>query len=437
MQSSATEDFQPLFPGLRDVQPASLMSVEGVAQPFTPSSDASLPPLLEQQPPVPFPEQKKADAVRPEWLPAGYKSGFTIQSRDGNNLLRIQGGIQVRYNANWRDSYASGDRFEGGFTINRVPLVFSGNFITPKLGYYILLDPVHTTGNVYVEEVTGSYAFDDTWMVSAGRFRNPAFLREIDVSFARQLCVERSYLTAIFGIGVVDGVLLTRQTDFSRINLSVNDGRNSGATSGSTDFMDDSTDIAVTVGADFKLFGDWAQYGDFTSWPDQDWGLFLGTGLHWEEGETGDDIPLHNNNNFVAWTIDATLEGHGFSLFVAGVGRHTTDQQNTIGREAVNQYGLLAQCGYQIVPEKWEPYVRYEYIDFDHITGIGGTIIPNTNLNLITLGVNRYFARHAAKITVEAIYAANPVPVTVSKMGLLEDPRAGEVVLRSQLQLFF
>ncbi|MEN6496024.1 MAG: hypothetical protein ABFD16_17215, partial [Thermoguttaceae bacterium] len=185
-------------------------------------------------------------------------------------------------------------------------------------------------------------------------------------------------------------------------------------------------------GTDFKLFGDWAQYGDFTSWPDQDWGLFLGTGFHWEEGETGDDIVSHHNNSFVAWTIDATLEGHGFNLFVAGVGRHTTDQQ-----VAINQYGFLAQCGYQIVPEKWEPYVRYEYINFDHVTGIGGATIPNTNLNLVTVGVNRYFARHAAKITVEAIYAANPIPVSVTKMGLLQDPLDGQVVLRSQLQLFF
>jgi hypothetical protein len=389
-------------------------------------------PIAPPEPPACLPEKAVPQCVLPECQWAGYKNGFFIKSCDGNNLLRIQGGIQFRYHANWRDADGPNDNFEGGFTLHRVPLVFMGNFITQKLGYYILLDPSHATGNMYVEEVTGSYAFNETWMISAGRFRNPAFLREIDVSFSRQLCMDRSYLAAIFGIGVCEGVYVTRQTDFTRTNFSINDGRNSGATTGSTDFPDDSSDIALTFGTDFKLCGDWAQYGDFTSWPDQDWGLFVGTGFHWEEGETGDDVPLHNANNFVAWTVDATLEGHGLSLFVAGVGRHATDDQQDL-----DQYGFLAQLGYQIVPEKWEPYARYEYVNFDHLTGIGGVPVLDNNLSLITVGVNRYFARHAAKITVEGIYAANPVPLTITKMGLLEDPLPGQVVLRSQLQLFF
>jgi hypothetical protein len=368
----------------------------------------------------------------PEQQLFGYKEGFFLRTADGKYKINVNGGIQMRYNATWRNADSGVDGFEGGFVVQHVPLVFTGNFLSPDLTYLILLDSMQNLGYDYTAEVKMSYAFNERWMIGGGHFRDPAFMRELDPNWTRQLCAERSYINAIFGMGLSEGVIVTRQTDLTRLNFFVNDGKDSGNPGGSMDYEADFTDIAISTSLDIKLFGDWAQYTDFTSWPNDDWAMFLRGGLHWEDGESGDNIARNNKNNWVAWCSEVTLEGHGFNILASGTGRHSLNRD-----ENLNQYGFMMQSGYQIVPEKWEPFARYEYIDFNHMTGIGGTPIPNSNLNLITFGVNRYFARHSAKITTEVIHACNPVPINMTKSGLLEDPLGGEFTLRTQVQLLF
>lgn len=437
--TSATPDLLPpaYDPAVRPATAMSPLAPALTADPAVEAPPADLPADATAVPAItPDPVQTPAAAEPPcQW--AGYEKGFFIQTCDGNYSFKLQGGMQLRYNANWRDEplvEGAYDAFEDGFTINRAWLIFSGNLISPDLNYSMRLN-LNSQGDEFVEDARLFYTFDDTWMIMGGRFLNPAFLRETNVSYMRQLAIDRSYVEALFTLGYTDCVVLTRQTDCTMTQFVVSDGRGSGGKGVNTDFPNDSADIALTAGLDWKLFGEWEQYGDFTSWEDQDWGLFLGSGFHWEEGETGDDEAVNNLNNFGSWTVDVTLEGRGFSFFVAGVGRHSRNE------ESLDQYALMAQSGYQLVPEKWEPYVRYEYICLDGMTNVGSTGVPvaDSNISLFTLGVNRYFARHAAKVTSEVIYAADPLPVRATGVGLLEDPLAqdGQVAFRTQVQVYF
>jgi hypothetical protein len=128
------------------------------------------------------------------------------------------------------------------------------------------------------------------------------------------------------------------------------------------------------------------------------------------------------------------LEGRGFNAFVSGVGRHSRNPG-----QPLDQVGILAQTGYQIVPEAWEPFARYEYIDFDGLTNIGGGVhaVDDSTVNILSLGVNRYFHRHGAKVVLEVMHAFDPIPVADSFVGLLQDAPGtdGQTVFRTQAQL--
>ena len=150
------------------------------------------------------------------------------------------------------------------------------------------------------------------------------------------------------------------------------------------------------------MFGEWAQYGDFPSWPDEEPALFLGAAIYVERGERGDDVEAHNRNDLLSWTVDATFENAGWMAFAAVVGRHSL----VVG-DVTDQYGALLMTSYQVLPDRWEPFARYEYIDFDGVTNVGASGLPvdDSSLNLLGAGANWYFHRHSLKLTVEAVHA--------------------------------
>jgi hypothetical protein len=365
----------------------------------------------------------------------GYDDGFFVRSGDGNFLFKLNGAIQANYVGNWRDPAPAGqDDFEGGFTFHRLALVPNGTLFTPALNYFAVILPTNSGGNDHIEECKMYYEFSNGSLVQFGRFRDPSFMRELDVAATGQLGMERSYVHSIFSTGILEGVALNQQTESLRGFFIVHDGRGSGGPGTGVDFTTDRTDIALSTSLDWKLFGEWAQYGDFASWPDEPWAMFLGAGYLWEEGETGDDVPANNLNNLQAWTADATLEGHGLNAFIEGVGRHSRNPG-----QPVDQFGLIAQAGYQVIPDAWEPFARYEYIDFGGLSNVGSdaTAVGDSSVNLVSVGVNRYFHRNGAKIVFEVMHALDPIPVGDSFIGLLPDaPGAdGQTVFRTQVQL--
>ncbi|MAT69818.1 MAG: hypothetical protein CMJ58_09865 [Planctomycetaceae bacterium] len=368
---------------------------------------------------------------------AGYDGGFYVRTTDGNFSLKANCLIQMRYIADWRDlAPGDGDGGEAGFALARAPLIFSGAVLSPQLTYWLILQASRSSGNDYVEECRINYEFENGLYLQFGRFRDPTFMRELDVSYARQMGVERSYQYAVFSTGVQEGLCLSKQNDFLRVMTYFTDGRGSGNAGVAKDFFEDASDFAVSTGFDWKLAGDWTQYGDFASWADEPFAAFLGADLHYEAPESGDSSPGNDLNEFFEWTVDASLERAGWMAFGSFVQRKSL----AVGEEIV-QNGAQALTAYQIIPDTLEPFFRYEYIDFGGFTNVGAarTAVADSSVNLVSAGANWYFKRHAAKATVEVVHAMDAIPVAVSSAGLLLDASArnGQTVLRTQMQLLF
>lgn len=402
-------------------------------------------------------------------MTAGHNGqNFFLASEDGSFLLKIDGQIQIRYTANFRDNGDGGPSFshdngEAGFSIRRAKVQFSGHIADPRIEYAIRLAVDEGYNTVYAERIIIAYNLSDTLKIWAGEDKAP-FLREELVSSARQLAVERSLVNEFFTTGYAQGVGLIYSGEMIRAQVMINDGWRSAELDslrevryreledvdfGDDDFFfssklfnEDGSDFALTARIDVRLAGDWSQWEDFSAWPGEDTAVFVGGAIHWEVGETGDPA---DNDDFFSWTLDASVElGGGLGLYIAGAGLHTDFEH----ADDIDVYGLVAQLGYNIElgnGRSLEPFIRYEWLDLEDLNP-GGSL--EDDLSLLTFGVNWYLAKHAAKLQLDVVWAFDPVYtdqlITVddwglSQLGLIHDVRNedNQVALRAQFQLLF
>ncbi len=120
----------------------------------------------------------------------------------------------------------------------------------------------------------------------------------------------------------------------------------------------------------------------------------------------------------------------GLSLFGAYY-LQTTDAVDGVVDDA-EPSGFHVQAGYTI-DDRIEPFARYELIDTD----VDGA----DEISIVTAGVNYYFQKHAAKLTIDGVYALDPLTgIGVSDgFGLQGDADGedGQFAIRAQFQLLF
>jgi len=380
---------------------------------------------------------------------------FYLADEAGKFMLQIGGRIQVRYIANFReiDSPAptNGDENETGFQIRRMKPFFKGYIGSPKFGYNFVLAADRNSTTFALEEAVVDYKLTDGLTVYGGRTKAP-FLREELISSGRQLAVERSAVNEIFTTGFVEGVGLRYEQNMFRVAVMVNDGQNSGEigqgnapyfpdsvpNGGGRDFNNDQTDIAVTGRAEVRVLGDWKQADEFASWGNEEASMIVGVAGHYELGETGNQTTAGDNDSFIMWTADASFKQAGLTLYGAVIGRHDNDEDDIDGENNRDAYGALAQLGYMVIPDKLEPFVRWEYYNLDNITQADEN-------QLLTAGFNYYFNKHNAKFTMDVVWAYKDAMFTnFTGLGLLADQVVGgsqdqnnQVALRAQFQLQF
>jgi len=402
-----------------------------------------------------------ADAdTRASLLQSGMAAGhdgnsFFVGSTDGAFMLRVGGQIQARYLLNSRDGDAV-DNWEGGFSLRRVKLTFSGHVGSPRIEYLVQLAANRDNSNVELEEVTVGYRPADGVRIYAGRFMD-SFAREQMMSSKRQQTVDRSAVANIFAAndGYVEGVALEWNAipDSLKLALTVNDGMNSGTTggtgtgflNGSNDFQNDAVDFAVTARADLKLAGDWKQNADVASWSgDEGAALFVGAGLHYEVGETGDSQASATTaatgpyDSFLQWTVDALFKSGGLGVMGAVYGWHF-DATSASAVGDTDHYAATIQAGYMLVPDELEPFIRYEWAEVDD------DLTTMEELQFITVGLNYYLSKHNAKFTTDLVFAldninaVNTLGTGLSGIGVLTDDTGEEdqFVWRAQFQLLF
>jgi len=397
---------------------------------------------------------------------------FFLANADGSFLMKIGGQLQIRHNWNFRqresnDLAAVPDADERGFEIPRAKVWFEGNIASPRLHYALQLVGDRDDNSVDFEKILISYDLMDNLNVWIGEAKAP-FLREELVESYHQMVIDRSLVNQVFTAGRVQGIgfdwwVDRDTTNRLRLRMSINDGfrsaepgtfpgsltgdsslhvqQTSGAvivpTRNNKAFDQDSTDFALTGRLDSRVFGDWSQGDDFQAWSGEDTSLIIGAAVHWEVGETGN---AQGNGHFLTWTVDSSYERMGFTYF--GAFNMADVDWSTVGSNR-HHYGLTAQVGYQIIPDKLEPYFRYEYLKLSNPSG------PSQNgINLYTLGFNYFIARNNAKFTTDFVYAGDAIPTAASMglsgndlslTGLLFDDASNrqQVVWRMQFQLLF
>lgn len=363
---------------------------------------------------------------------AGYDGGFFIGSSDGNFRLKIAGRTQVRYVYNYQDDAAGdGDRHRSGFELRRTRLVFSGHIIDPSWGYQIQGDFNRTGGGLTLLEAFVDKKLDNGVVIRAGQFR-PRFLFEDSTSSGRQLAAERSLVNSAFAQGFTQGVEVRGKAgDQVRWSAAILDGiptstgnQGGGANVG---WSTRQTEFSTLGRVEVLLAGDWKQFGEFTSWSGEEFAFLIGGGAAWQKDEYGTAAA---ETEAFRWTLDATAKFGGANAFVAFIGNH---EDTNGGGGSVDQYGLIVQGGFFFVPDEWEAFARYEWGDAD-MAGV-------EDLNVITVGVNRYWARHNLKWTTDVGVGLDEVSGAwaSSSAGWRTDlpDEDGQMVIRSQLQLAF
>ena len=288
--------------------------------------------------------------------------------------------------------------------------------------------------------------------------------------------MERSLVNEVFTMGYVQGVgvdwwIDKGSSNMWRLRASINDGVRSGEADGNhtaerhnedtetpavdKSFHQDNSDFAVTARLDLRLMGDWGQGDDFTAWEGENASLLVGAAVHWEMNETGDgDNGDDDNSNasFVTWTVDGSWEYNRWNLFAAVTGiHHDGDFRGPSSNTSPdpNHHGFVLQGGYQLVPDKFEPFIRWEVIDLSLPLTSSPDIEDDEDLHLFTFGFNWYFNKHAAKFTTDIVWATNALLSTrgdygidnesLSLLGLLTDSgnEEDQIVWRTQFQLLF
>ncbi|MFW6060912.1 MAG: porin [Phycisphaeraceae bacterium] len=370
-----------------------------------------------------------------EGATAGYDGGFFIQSPDQSFRLKLGGQIQTRYIWNHRDGARDADPDEddneAGFQMRRVKIKGGGHIADPRLSYAFIIAGNRSDGGAIVEAFTLGYDLTDNLSITAGRMKAPFALQEL-TSSSRQLAVERSSVHDTFTLNYTEGVMLSYNAGRFRLAGMVNDGANGDR----TDFHEDAVDVAFSGRAVARLAGDWGQLKDpAVAWAGDDTGLFLGGGVHYQVGETGEDMI---NGDFLRWTADATFESNGFGVLAALYGNHTDMDAGT----DFDDYGLLVEAGYFLVPDEIQPFVRYELILQDDARPDVAAGNSDEETSLITAGVNWYQRKHSAKFTADVVYGLDPlrsIVNTSSGLGLRTDApeEDGQVAFRAQYQLTF
>lgn len=360
---------------------------------------------------------------------AGYREGrgFFLSNEDGSFDVNI--GLKSQFRGIYNDKQAA-DSSTFGWEATRTRISFDGHAGNPDLTYMISGE-FDSSGAFGLLDAYGNWGLGNGWDWGWGQITAP-FLHEDMVDEFQQLAIERSYVDAVFGIGRTQGTWLHYATDTIDFWLSFNDGGTitpGGLNAGNlnTPWTADGTDWAFTARVQAVLAGNnKAQFNDYTSWSNDETGFLLGAAIHWQDGEYG--TGAEEVKSF-SWTVDASAEFGAANVAAYVVGLST--DPNSSAATSYDQFGFVLQGGYHLVPDKFEIFGRWEWMDLDNA-------VANDNLNILTFGCNYYFGRHQGwKWSTDLVYALDAVPASSSNVGLLADALndSDQWAIRSQMQV--
>lgn len=362
---------------------------------------------------------------------AGWDNGFFVQSADGRFRLDVSGQIQARWIGSFRDD-GPGDDSLAGFETTRVRLGLGGHVGDPSWKWFVWSGWT-ATGRSLLLDAWIRKSFDGGWSLTAGQFKVPIW-QEWLISEKRQQLVDRSLLTTRYSSLYGQGVKVSYAADDWRAHFVVCDGVRTwntpwntptGTTTGTLPYQL-VNEYALTARAEARLGGTWAGAAEFQSWPGTERMTVLGGAVHYQHGAYGTD---DDEIELLQWTLDGSIKLDGANVYAAIIGTHVDD-----GSTTRDEWGVLVQAGI-FLDDDWELTARYEWGDLD-----GAGTVDDT-LSVLTVGVNRFWRRHALKLSADIGYGFEAVDPgwAGAVVGWQADAPGGDgqVVIRSQVQLLF
>jgi hypothetical protein len=392
-------------------------------------------------------------------MTAGYDDGAVISSADGNWMLRTNIFLQTRFmltNAN-KTSAAFGiidQNTVWGFEVTRAKFVMSGNVVSPDWFYKVSVDIGTNLTTLAMADGSGNtdargglqhgyigYDYGNGWRVMLGSMKAP-FMREELVDPWNQLGVERSLYNYVFTGGYTAGINIDWTGDQFRGMFMYHNGVQNviyvnGATpvaGGPGPALVADTDVAFSARGEWLAMGTWDQFQDMTSPQGEEQGMLVGVGFNLQTPQ----VPGSGNDSLLmAITADFSWEMGGANLFVStnwGKGDNT-GVSGTAADADVTAWGVMVQGGYYFT-EDWEGFARWEYADIDQFDGAGADY---GDVNILTVGLNKYFAGNNAKWMTDVGFAFDSVPVSSPITGWRADVNGGksQFVMRTQLSILF
>lgn len=418
------------------------------------------------------PSQAEVDAVvervlrdaeaRSHLIPPGefgitYTDGrLIIANRDRSFVAHPWAQVQVRNSVNWREGAGAGgsDDVQNGFEIRRARFGIDGN-LTRDISYLIAggaqrgntrgtakdsdgntigsaANPVG--GMMTLEEAWVRYDLSDTpWGVRAGQMHGPFSHESIIGSRTRMMDSSLSNFVFANSDNYLQAVTLIYEPEDS---VRVEGGVTDGIRSANTSFQDFPTpgilyDFGGAGRVEYKAFGRWQDYNQLSAIGNKEDLLVYGFGTDVSEG---------GDTNTWTETLDVqyTLTS-GLSVYGSTFARYITNNPGIVvgvspassGRPPVDtfEYSASLQVAY-LIRQKWEPYVRAEYLWVQGTPPGSENAVPE-----LTAGLTYYIHGHNLKLTTRVLYLPEGIPFDDTGNDILQDSGKAELVFSTQLQL--
>jgi hypothetical protein len=383
---------------------------------------------------------QRSQLLQSEGFTAGYHDGqFLLKSADDNFVFHPWFWMQFRNTSTFREDVGTSDDndLQNGFELRRVKFGFDGNVFSPDLSYYVKFAVDRKSGDVDLEEAWAKFRLNDLLAIKAGQMKGP-FAHDSYITARKLLAAERTLLTDDFvgGTDYLQGVSFVLNEALKRCpirgQVMVTDGSKNNANQNFQDFPANNADFGFEGRVEYFATGTPRQYEDYSAMNNKSDLLVFGGGLAFTEA---------GNTNLFLQTVDAQYENtQGLGVYGAFYGRYThnapvgtnpTPPAVAPKENDLYDWGFIAQAGYMIVP-KWEPFVRYSFIDYDS-DGFAAEI--ENQVHEIALGVNYYLHGHNAKFTLDATWLPNGSPINDDGAGILANNGDPEFIVRAQFQL--
>jgi len=442
---------------------------------------------------------------------AGWDDGFFLSSPDGRFQMNVHGLLQTRFLVNYMRTLPPSDgttfgpnqstaydwqtRDDSliGFDIPEAQIWLDGHLFGPGIRYmlrgrfdntrasYLSTDNVRPqeggSGLFTLLDAWVRFDLDNNWSFRAGQFRLP-FAREELVDWQYQLATQRSVISYSMGVWYSTGVELGYADDFFRAQVAFSDGGNdniggqlklTGTETLNSAWLDENNSWAFTGRMEFKPYGSWEQFRQFTSPTGDSLGMMFGFGIHYQQTDPESSLQGPPNggssgtNEWLNMTVDASFDFGGLSLFAAGYySINNSGAASMFGGNLFNaptyadvgqwtKWGIVLQGGVYLDP-KLEFYARYELGYFtgedpDELNALNSQSTPDVrslygvenHLNLINVGFNWYIDGQDIKWTNQFGYALNSVDPSWFnwETGWRVTGSRDALVFQSQLQLLF